>query len=353
MHTLLLGNGINRLSAQLDWVSILDRLAEGVPGAENVQHSEQKPLSLYFEELCAFEAISKPFRNAENDVKRRMAGLLQHVEPDPLLTQFVDLFSVILTTNYDHAIEEALAGPLYERKPFLPESRYSLFRRSIANSKAVWHIHGDILYPETILLGYDHYSGYLQKIRNYQTAQMTEEQRKGLLENYPDVSRTDPACVNLFSWVDHFFRDHIHIVGLGLDFTELDLWWLLVYKRRKNKVTGYTFYYQIAVPGDERNEERPQLASLRSLGVRVHTVFAPNYRIGYQTILELLKSNMADHPTLLDQFRHSPASKKVPVDLVIGSPRPSNPQLPLKFRRAKKTTQFPQSTDSLFKTKEK
>jgi hypothetical protein len=337
MHTLLLGNGINRLLAQLDWMSILDRLADSVPGAENVRHLEQKPLSMYFEELCAIAAISKPFRNAEIDIKRRIAGLLQHVAPNPLLHDFVDLFPVILTTNYDHAIEEAIAGPLYERRAFMPESRYSLFRRSIADSKVVWHIHGDILYPETILLGYDHYSGYLQKIRNYQTGPMPHEMIKCLLANHPDISRTDPACVNLFSWVDHFLRDHLHIVGLGLDFTEMDLWWLLVYKRRKNRVTGLTFYYQIEISEENDEQFHPHLSLLRSLGVEVQTVFACTYRSGYEKILELVRDNMAAHPTLLDEFRHPPTSKKDSTEWEVRAPSPPSPQFSLKFRKAKKT----------------
>jgi hypothetical protein len=42
----------------------------------------------------------------------------------------------------------------------------------------------------------------------------------------------------VYSWLDVFFRDDIHIVGLGLDYTEIDLWWALTYKARL-KARGY------------------------------------------------------------------------------------------------------------------
>jgi hypothetical protein len=337
VHTLLLGNGINRLSAQLDWFAVLKALADSVPGAEHVQHFEQKPLSMYFEELCSVLAGSQPFRAAEIAVKRRIAGLLKQLPPEPLLKDLVDLFSVILTTNYDHAIEMAVAGPLYHRQYLLSESRYSLFRRSIAGTKVVWHIHGDINYPETILLGYDHYAGYLQKIRNYQTGPMTQQQLNCLMANSASISRGDPACVNLFSWVDHFLRDHLHIVGLGLDFTEMDLWWLLVYKRRKNKVTGHTFYYHIQLPGSISQQAHPQISLLGSLDVRVETVRAATYREGYEKVLEKVRINIGGHPGLLSDVRNSSHEEYLPGG-IDSQPvrRRTNPQLSLKFPKAKR-----------------
>ena len=42
----------------------------------------------------------------------------------------------------------------------------------------------------------------------------------------------------VYSWLDVFLRDDIHIVGLGLDCTEIDLWWAVTYKARK-KAQGF------------------------------------------------------------------------------------------------------------------
>ncbi len=332
MHSLLLGNGINRLSEQLDWMGVLRSLADSTPGAEQIRHFERKPLSLFFEELCSALSVSLPSRQAEYQIKKKISDLLKPAPPPPLLAEYADLFDVILTTNYDHAIESAIAGPLYQTACLMPESRYSLFRRTRANSKIIWHIHGDVNYAETILLGYDHYAGYLQKIRNYQVGPLTQEQIRSLYRHGPSITRNDAESVHLFSWIDHFLRDHLHIVGLGLDFTEIDLWWLLVYKKRRTKQTGMTFYYCIEVPGQKKVEDEPHFSLLKSLGVQLHVVHADGYQEGYEKILELIKANMAEHPTLLKLVSAITVSDAVDngSNLRVGSEN-RNPQLRLRF----------------------
>jgi hypothetical protein len=335
MHSLLLGNGINRLSKQLDWLAVLQKLADSVPGAHAIRHSERKPLSLFFEELCSVRSVSITSRQAEREIKKNISGLLIAAQPDQLLPEFTKLFSVILTTNYDHAVESSISGPLYQSANVMPESRYSLFRRTVAEKKTIWHIHGDIYHAESILLGYDHYAGYLQKIRNYQVGGLTQEQIKHLVRNMPAVSRDNPSSHNLFSWVDHFLRDHLHIVGLGLDFTEIDLWWLLVYKKRRDKKTGLTFYYWIQIAGQTLAEDVPQISLLQSLGVRLHTVNASNYREGYEKILLLIKQNMIDHPMLLDHQAGQTKEYQLAVGTPVSSGKKKDLQLSLKLPRMK------------------
>ena len=70
------------------------------------------------------------------------------------------------------------------------------------------------------MIGYEH---YISSIHNIQINQ--KENKK-------------------ISWIDIFLNDNIYILGLGLDFGEIDLWWLLSYRNRlildnkiqKNKV---------------------------------------------------------------------------------------------------------------------
>ena len=51
------------------------------------------------------------------------------------------------------------------------------------------------------------------------------------------------------SWIDHFFFSNVHILGLGLDFSEIDLWWIL--DRRKRlimegcPIKNHIFFYDI------------------------------------------------------------------------------------------------------------
>ena len=76
------------------------------------------------------------------------------------------------------------------------------------------------------MLGYDHYAGNLQKIRNYITASIRHDNQR--LESIIKSDRRDPESLeNPISWVDLFLTRNVHILGFGLDFSELDIWWLL------------------------------------------------------------------------------------------------------------------------------
>ena len=336
MHSVLLGNGLNRLSLTVDWVELLERLASSL----NVPHltggMEQKPLSLFFEELCAHHSGSAS-RRSESVVKKKIASIVGTVGVTELHRRYVDLFNVILTTNYDDALEQAISGPLYERKPLIAESRYSLFRRVRAGGKEVWHIHGEGASPESIVLGYDHYAGYLQKIRNYMTHGLPSR-HKGLIVRSP----VKAGVVDLEawrwhrSWTDHFLRDHLHIVGLGFDFTEIDLWWLLLHKCRRKNVTGHTFFYDVILESQMASLPRPELSVLRSLGVKVQVIHAPSYKEGYLQVLEKIVANKELYPALLEapQSRRSDMAN-VGYDVSTEVVHP-DPQLELPMRKKRK-----------------
>jgi hypothetical protein len=293
----MLGNGLNRLSSQLDWSGLLKRLANEL-GVAEPKCVEQKPLSLLFEELCAGQG--GVFRQAEAAVKKQIASLLASVQSDCLHAAFASRVEVILTTNYDYAIEHAMNGPLFEPAPVYPESRFNLFRRVRVGAKEVWHVHGILDMPGTIVLGYDQYSGYLQRIRMYLTHGLKPEGKRQPMRSPLKSGMQNFEEWPIHSWVDHFLRDHLHIVGLGLDFTEIDLWWLLLHKRRRVIQTGRTFYYDIRVPECSHSREPPQLSVLRSLGMTVVTVHGDSYREGYERVLEEVSRNISAHPTLLE-----------------------------------------------------
>jgi hypothetical protein len=63
MHSLLLGNGINRVAMQRGWNEILQELARTFDGQDLIAGIEAKPLSMFIEELCARSSLS--FQKAE------------------------------------------------------------------------------------------------------------------------------------------------------------------------------------------------------------------------------------------------------------------------------------------------
>jgi hypothetical protein len=282
---------------QRGWNEILVELAQEFGKPELSTKIASKPLSMFIEELCAVS--EGEFRSTELKIKDSFAKLLRQIEPTAIHRDLTRVFKVILTTNYDFTIEEALNGPLHSSSSLAPESRYSIFRRRIAKSTQVWHIHGDIGNPSSILLGYDHYAGYLQKIRNYVT-----ESIKVAKVPYRLKSPVKSGILNfeesrkVYSWIDHFLRDHVHVVGFGLDFTEIDIWWLLLHKRRRRNKTGKVFFYHIELDGNVSGES-PTLSLLRSLGVEVIIIAAPSYEKGYLEVLSAVKASIQKFPQLM------------------------------------------------------
>jgi hypothetical protein len=115
-------------------------------------------------------------------------------------------FNNILTTNYDYNFTPYATGIKTK------ETKYSLYRYQMYNNTKIWHIHGEINAPESIMIGYEHYMSSIHNIQINQKENQKENKK--------------------ISWIDIFLNDNIYILGLGLDFGEIDLWWLLSYRNR-------------------------------------------------------------------------------------------------------------------------
>jgi len=156
-------------------------------------------------------------------LKKFIATEVSKIAPNIVHQMIRDLRPAhIVTLNYEFLLE----GTLPEKNMGLvKESLYSIFRKYVVDGITFWHPHGDCHNPISINLGYEHYGGQLQKMRNYVTA------------------------VQIQSWIDLFFTMDIHIVGLTLDFVETDFWWLISYRARQQKyrhdcpVTNKIYYY--------------------------------------------------------------------------------------------------------------
>jgi len=76
----------------------------------------------------------------------------------------------------------------------------------------------------------------------------------------------------IYSWVDLFVMTDVYILGLSLDYTEIDLWWLRIFKERlKNESrfhSGKTMYYCF-YPHILDKKEEAKLSLLESFGINV------------------------------------------------------------------------------------
>ncbi len=122
---------------------------------------------------------------------------------------------------------------------------------------------------------------------------------------------------------------------MSLDYTEIDLWWLLVNKARREKV-GFTFYYEIEC-GNEINRRR--LAMLESFGVIISIVNADDYYEGYRKVLEMIKGNIQSFDVRLSE-KSKPGNEPFSTSNLIleKEPPPKQLKLPVKRSRRKKAT---------------
>ncbi len=249
---------------------------------------EHKPFALVYEEILLAGATPDK-QSDEQEMKRRIANLVGELIPNEFHRSIANSpVKHILTTNYDYCFELASIHR-NTRSNLQVETKYSVFRRRTIGEQSVWHIHGEVAVPNSITLGYDQYSGYLQKLRGHATAGRDSEGgspfKRGDME-FDSVEGTT------YSWLDVFLRDDIHILGLALDYTEIDLWWALTYKARlkaRGMKVGKTIYHDWHLsPLNDASLAKQSL--LQGLAVEVTTVncargFEPAYSKFVETYL--------------------------------------------------------------------
>ncbi len=229
--SLLIGNGINRVTNQdASWEHVLNALAPGPDlSRPALEHMKHKPFALVYEEIL-LTRTSADKRVDERAMKAKIAKLMGDLQFNRFHARIMNSgVTHVITTNYDYNFEKSTERR-YPRENLARESKYSVFRRRAVAGKFVWHIHGEVEAPNSITLGYDQYCGYVQKLRSYATADRESENGSPFKMGNMVFDSIEGT---VYSWLDVFLRDDIHIVGLGLDYTEIDLWWALTYKARK------------------------------------------------------------------------------------------------------------------------
>lgn len=90
MHSLLLGNGVNRAALQKDWTQILRELAAQFEADELIHHLGSKPLSMFIEELCARSRAAAP---ALSTGSQRVGGLPNRLSRSAKVRTCVEFFA--------------------------------------------------------------------------------------------------------------------------------------------------------------------------------------------------------------------------------------------------------------------
>lgn len=234
---LFLGNGINNVdqAAGYTWKDLLKDLIDfaarqsGNRAVRKIDLESDKPFHLLYEEIIGMACCGP--QPTEIELKEFIAAKAERLPTNEIYTRIGALgVSDLITTNYEPLLIQAFGGEAdLTNHGVVKESTYGIFRHRVANGTRLWYIHGYADRPRSIILGYEQYSGMLQRMRDYVVTGPAYEK----FDKPPLTKRIQRGSgFQRASWIDLFLLEDVHILGFKLDYAEMDLWWLLTYRSR-------------------------------------------------------------------------------------------------------------------------
>lgn len=246
---MLIGNGLNRLdsSQSLSWGNLLQELKDKYNIDVDLDNIF-KPFPLAFDEMqhikSGSNSLSSKLKNLKKSIRKEIENQLADKRGfNDYHQRIASLdYDDILTTNYDYSLEKSIEPNFINWKRKFAQNRqerkFSLKRCYKLKSKTkFWHIHGELFdsrnhssisksYPEeSIMIGYEHYSDYLEKIQQ----NVKGESGSQKTENQSLTVRIRDKKPSIF-WTDILFTHDLDIIGQAVDFSENHLWWLFNYR---------------------------------------------------------------------------------------------------------------------------
>lgn len=251
---LLIGNGLEYDSGQESWSKLLERLTVEDAISLTKTQRDSIPFPMLYQLLSTHAPapthLSKELLHEEENSLKDAMALLKH-DTNGYLDRLPGLNADhIMTTNYSYCLEKAffpklnftkssarsskrlrLGGKEFAKeRDYRPHSCY--LARSADTDTGLWHIHGECSVPGGVILSYDRYGRLLCSI-------------KEICSNQTYSSREDGIFQKKFtSWPELFLYGDVYILGLGMEFSEFDLWWLLRRKQRERYSDGKTYFYE-------------------------------------------------------------------------------------------------------------
>lgn len=301
MATILYGNGLNLLTPG---VPTWDNLLTSISQASKQFNDSYRPLisqCLAIPNTIQYDQVE--FQSATKTTSEEMLDLLCKQFQHPWKNDIYQMLSELhrsyeinyLTTNYDLTLESYFTTHTLHKKDRI-YNMYSYYaihedvvtadeQSSLYHNGNIWHIHGDVRRPQSIILGYNHYCKQITQIREY-----LPQYYRNILAISKDK---DNKQWQGKSWVDLFFTDDIYIIGLGLGFAELDLWWILdLWTRCKIKGEIVNRIVYIDAMEKESSCKQPFVQVLQDFMVEYHPIVRSSYQDAYKESVEYIKQQL-------------------------------------------------------------
>lgn len=285
---LLLGNGLDRMvsrSTKYSWDELLKKLA-----SREVKKKEKDiPYTVFATAVC-----DQDDKERQRKIKEAFEGY-EYPEND-LLNQFLPLgFDAILTTNYTYEVENSM-DPAYaslkdktrkaetfhrdkngkkRKESSCMLQTYNLLNRK-ENKPSIWHIHGELRNPNSVILTHDNYGRLIGKIVDY-------------LRQNGNRYQEDYSSLEFRSWIDYLLMGDVYIVGQGFDFSEFDLWWMLSRRMRENADIGKVIFYEAF---SQKDKSKQEMLKTMDIDVRNLDFYKIEEDFPYQTFYNAVISDL-------------------------------------------------------------
>ena len=177
-----------------------------------------------------------------------------------------------MTTNYGYEIEKSFFKKTSEnilrnkQKNSLKckaESKYMLHTYiQLPNDRRLWHIHGEARKPDSLVLSNRYYvnlvSRCVEEVKHF-------DKKLSLLKLNKNQSIDE--SLYLRSWVDVIRFSDLYILGFGLDFSEIDIWYLLELRHEQKFHHGRIVFFN-----PETSSNKGKIRLLNKLGVKVENL---------------------------------------------------------------------------------
>lgn len=237
---LLLGNGINRAYGSNSWDDILGGISCGTYSEKEINMLKKLPYPMQAV-VASADCVDKGVEIFAEDLCKNEVN---EIQKDILRLLIENRYDTVLTTNYSYEIECALDDNFlckYKQKSSYRKTSYKgtnvdeqfgLFKYMEVNHNDVmipiWHIHGEAARPKSIILGHYYYGKLLSRLQCYVS---------NVISRYEGCNRYKKDFIPQ-SWLDYFLIGDVDIIGLGLDASEMDLWWLINCKKINSEKLG-------------------------------------------------------------------------------------------------------------------
>jgi len=256
--TLLFGNGLNQLTTGLiSWKDLLDNIKK-----KNTFDNLALPNTMIYERiLMERPKLADGIFAVEGNIKTDIAEQMRNISTNQYYELVHNLdFKNYLTTNYDYSLNKKIQEKEFTSKNNSTEDIYSIRRNTTIFDKNgkekcnIWNIHGEVDRPPSIMLGLDHYCGSIGKLDAYLKGTYEFQENKKPIRVKSITDKIKSREFDNYSWVELFFNTDIHILGLSLEYSETDLWWILNKRARMMNdkktsvhISNKIFYYSTSI----------------------------------------------------------------------------------------------------------